>query len=205
MAAFASHLLQQLASLGVTLGYSPRVLLRELVFCISLWLLVKWQICSLHLLPWRKWQKMVFCLTSAESALSPLSCVHPRHYEYLLISFLRENQKWTCLLLALLALGKIQGSSCEFEPVLSHFSAAANWAEPTEMFPLKFSSREISVFEKSAYSWQTNFRNLKRKKPASPTKQSKYVPAYLAFEINMLGFVAENDVSIFRELMEVFS
>lgn len=46
-------------------------------------------------------------------------------------------------------------------------------------------------------------RTWKEKKPASPTKQSKYVPAYLAFEINMLGFVAENDVSIFQELTEV--
>lgn len=40
MAAFSSRLLQQLASLGVILGNSPRVFLRELVFCISLWLLV---------------------------------------------------------------------------------------------------------------------------------------------------------------------
>lgn len=47
-----------------------------------------------------------------------------------------------------------------------------------------------------------NFKNLKRKKPASPTKKSKYIPAYLAFEINMWGFVAENDVSIFQELTE---
>ena len=36
---------QQLASLGVLLGSSPRIFLRELVFCISLWLLVNRQIC----------------------------------------------------------------------------------------------------------------------------------------------------------------
>lgn len=109
---------------------------RELAFCISLWLLLIWQICSLHLLQWRKW----FLLEQCGVHTWPfVLCTSLSLHKYLLISFLMENQKWRSPLPSCSALRKIQGSSCEGEPFLSRFCAAANSVDLMEMFPLKFS------------------------------------------------------------------